>query len=141
MPQDTIRIDGTDFPLSAGRAFVFAGVHSEKDLSGVDMDITAYSDMEIHQIDEMLKKDTVLVEDPFTSRQYEATWGRKSYSYQEGRQERRYQFEVKELDEVVQFSSLEIEGHTFSVIRNTETLDKDEAVSYTHLTLPTKRIV
>ena len=35
-----------------------------------------------------------------------------------------YQFEVKELDEAPQFEQLNIEGHTFAVLRNSETLDK-----------------
>ena len=70
----------------------------------------------------MLKKNTVIVDDPFADRQYEATLARRSYSYQEGRPERRFHFKVKELDKAKQFKLLEIEGHRFHVLKNVEDL-------------------
>ena len=84
--------------------------------------------MNIQTIEELLKKDTVTVEDPFADRQYEATVARTSSGYQEGRPERWYHFEMKELDEPIPFELLEVEGHTFTVIRNTERLHKDDVI-------------
>ncbi len=123
MADKMIRIDEFSFPLSSGSPFVFGGVHSGKDLAGLNVDTTVYSDAESHQVDELLKKRTVTVEDPFAGRQYEATFGRKSYSYADSRPGKQYQFEVKELDKAIEFKVLEIEGQPFPVMRNTETLD------------------
>ena len=124
-PNNSIKIDDIQVRASAGRPIAFDGVHSGKTLSGIDMEITVNTDADIQAIEELLKKDTVTVEDPFADRQYEATVARKSSGYQEGRPERWYNFEVKEMDEVIPFESLEIEGHTFNVIRNTEQLHHD----------------
>ena len=128
MPKTSIRIDGIEVPDSAGRPFVFGGVHSGTELSGIDIEITIYTDADIRIIEELLKKDTVIVEDPFVDRQYEATLARKSSGYQEGRPERWYHFEMKELDEAIPFESLEVEGHTFTVIGNSETLHDDDVI-------------
>ena len=128
MSSNTIRIDEIEVPDSAGRPFVFNGVHSGTELSGIDVEITVYSDADIQSIEQLFKKDTVMVEDPFIGREYEAILARKSSSYQEGRPERWYHFEVKELDEAIPFESLEIEAHPFTVIRNTEKLHKDDVI-------------
>ena len=127
-PNNSIKIDDIQVGASAGRPFAFDGVHSGKTLSGIDMEITVDTDADIQTIEELLKKDTVTVEDPFADRQYEATVARKSSGYQEGRPERWYQFEMKELDEPIPFELLEVEGHTFTVIRNTEELHKDDVI-------------
>ena len=124
-PNNSIKIDDIQVRASAGRPFAFDGVHSGKTLSGIDMEITVNTDADIQTIEELLKKDSVTVEDPFADRQYEATVARKSSRYQEGRPEKWYNFEVKEMDEVIPFESLEIEGHMFNVIRNTEQLHDD----------------
>ena len=128
MPNNSIRIDEIEVPGSAGRPFVFDGVHSGTELSGIDMEIKIYTDADIQSIEELLKKDTVTVGDPFVDRQYEATLARSSSGYQEGRPERWYHFMVKELDEAIPFELLEIEGHTFTVIRNSETLHNDDVI-------------
>ena len=106
MTNKAIRIDETVFALSSGSPFEFTGVHSGRDLSGIDLNITAYTDIETRQIEELLKKDTVTVDDPFADRQYEAALVRRSSSYQEGRPERWFHFEVKELDKAKQFKLL-----------------------------------
>ena len=138
MPERTIRIDETAFTLSSGSPFKFTGVHSGSNLSGIDLNISAYSDVEAHQIEELLKKDTVEIEDPFADRQYEAILTRKSSGYQEGHPEKWYHLEVKELDEATPFESLEIEGHTFTVIKNSET---DDVVGLKHfIALVTGRV-
>ena len=127
MPGQTIRIDETEFPLSSGNPFEFASVHSGTDLSGVQMDITVYSDVDARHIEDLIKKDKVTVEDPFANRQYEATLTRKSFGYQEGNPEKWYRFEVKELDEAPEFTLLEIEGQPFHVLRNIQDLH-DEVI-------------
>lgn len=96
MPKKTIRIDKTEFPLSSGSPLRCEGVHPGRELSGIDMDVTAYSDVEAHEIEELLKRDTVEVDDPFTDRRYEAIPTRRSSGYQEGRPGRWYDFEIKE---------------------------------------------
>lgn len=103
MPDNTIAIDEIRVPSSAGRPLAFVGVHSGTELSGIDMEITVYTNAEFNNIEQLFQKETVMVEDPFVGRQYEATLVRKSYSYQEGRPERLYHFEVKELDEAIPF--------------------------------------
>ena len=126
MQEKAIGLGGTEFTLSSGSPFKFEGVHSGGELSGIDLNIIAYSEVEAHQVEELLKKDTVEVEDPFTDRKYEAILTRKSSSYQEGRREKWYHLEVRELDEAPLFTQLEIEGHSFNVLRNTESLYRDE---------------
>ena len=113
---------------TAGNSFVFEGVHSGGQLSGIKVAVTVYSNDDAHAIDELFEKDCVTVDDPFTNRQYEATLHGKSSMYQEGRPGMTYRFEVKELDEAPQFEQLEIEGHTFAVIRNAEKLHSKDSV-------------
>ena len=122
MTNQIAKIDESEFPLSSCRPFEFAGVHSGRKLPGIDIDITVYSDVDVHQIEKLIKKDTVRVQDPFTARQYEATLTKRSSSYQAGNPARRYHFEVKELDEAKQFTLLDIEGHRFHVSKNIEDL-------------------
>ncbi len=117
-----ISINGIEFPISWGTPFEYDGVHSGGALSGIILEGTIYYDDEISQIKELIKEDTVKVEDPFTGRTFEATIRRESESYQVGRPGRLYKIEVKELDMPERFDVLEIEGHRFSVINNSETL-------------------
>ena len=125
MPKTKIGIDETEFTLSSGSPFEFMGVHSGKSSSGIELNVTAYSDVEAQQIEKLLGKEVVLVQDPFSDREYEATLNRRSSGYQEGRPEKWYHFEVKELDEATRFGQLELEGNSFHVLKNTETMHKD----------------
>lgn len=120
MPGKTIRINDTEFTLPSGSPFEFPGIHSGGELSGIELNVTAYSDVEAHEIEEILKEKTVSVDDPFADRQYEAVLIRRSSGYQEGRPERWYHFELKEMDESPKFTILEIDGHRFHVLKNTE---------------------
>ena len=97
MPKTKIGIDETEFTLSSGSPFEFMGVHSGKSSSGIELNVTAYSDVEAQQIEKLLGKEVVLVQDPFSDREYEATLNRRSSGYQEGSPEKWYHFEVKEL--------------------------------------------
>ena len=125
MNDDAVVIDGFRFPIQPCTPFEYAGVHSGKDLSGIDLDLTVYLDNDISQLKELLQSDTVEVRDPFAGRTYDATIRRKSDSYTVGQPGRRYNFEVKELDEAKQFDTLEIEGNRFQVIRSVEELHDD----------------
>ena len=135
MSERAIRIDETKFTLPSGSPFEFTGVHAGRELSGIDLNITAYSDVEAQEIEGLLKKDTVEVEDPFADRQYKATLNRRSSGSQDGRPEKWYRLEVKELDEAPRFTELEIEGHCFHVLRNTEKQHKDVIGIYVLLRL------
>ena len=125
---NALKIDQMEISPTAGNSFVFEGVHSGGQLSGIKVAVTVYSNDDAHAIDELFEKDCVTVDDPFTNRQYEATLHGKSSMYQEGRPGMTYRFEVKELDEAPQFEQLEIEGHTFAVIRNAEKLHSKDSV-------------
>ena len=127
-PVKPLKIDDMEFSLDAGTPFAFEGVHSGGQLSGIGVRVTVYSDDDAQALDELFKKKTAIVDDAFTNRQYEATLHRKSSMYQEGRPGKTYRFEVKELDEAPQFEQLEIEGHTFAVIRNAERLHEDNVI-------------
>ena len=115
-----------EFSLNEGTPFAFEGVHSGGQLSGIEVTLTVYSDDDAQALDELFKKKTAMVDDAFANRRYEATLHMKSSTYQEGRPGKTYRFEVKELDEAPQFERLEIEGHTFQVIRNAESLHEDK---------------
>ena len=120
-----IKIDGLDIPFTRGDPSGYIGVHSGAELSAWNLEVTLYADDDITHMEQLLNKSTVTVEDGFAGRQYEATPTRKLTSYQQGRPGKFYQFEVKEVDPVRVFEALEIEGQSFSVIRNTETFDDD----------------
>ena len=125
MKESSLIIDGLCFSMESGTPFQYAGVHAGVDLSGIDIEVTAYSDEDISSIKELLQRDKVNVIDPFANRTYEATIRRKSDSYTVGQPGRRYNFEVKELDEAKRFNMLEIDGHHFPVVRNVEKLHGD----------------
>lgn len=120
-----ISINDVEFPIYWGKHFEYDGVHSGGVLSGIVLEGTLYNDVEISQIMELVKEDIVNVEDPFAGKKYEATIHKRTESYQVGRPGRLYKIEVKELDMPERFDVLEIEGHRFSVISNTETLRKE----------------
>ena len=117
-----IKVDNIEFVLADGQSFEFTGVHARRELSGIDLDVTVSTQIEIQQIEELLKKKTVVVIDPFVGRQYESVLTQSSYSYQEGLPDRRFRFKVKELDKAKRFDELEIEGHFFHVLNNAEDL-------------------
>lgn len=120
-----IKIEEVEFRDSAGAPFEYGGIHSGSLLAGMRMNVTAYTEDEISLVEELIEKSTVTVEDPFAGRSYQATLTRQSSSYTQGLPRRHYQFEVKEVDEAPTFEVLEIEGHSFSVLRNRESADDD----------------
>ena len=118
-----IKIEESHFRDPYGVPFEYEGIHSGSRLAGMSMNVTTYTEEEISLVEELIEKATVTVEDPFAGRSYQATLTCQSSSYTQGLPERRYQFEVKEVDEVPTFEVLEIEGHSFPVLRNTESDD------------------
>ena len=120
MPGNVIRIDEIEIPDSNGRPLAFEGIHSGAELSGIELEITVYAEEDIQNMQQLFNSNTVTVEDPFVGREYEARLHKRSSGYQEGDPERWYNFEVRELDKPIAFELLEIEGHTFTVLKNTE---------------------
>ena len=118
-----VEIGGIGFTLPSADPFTFPGVHSGTDLSGLTVELTARSTADVDRIEELLAERTATVVDPFVDRQYDARLTLRSTSHQDGRPEKWYCFEVRELDHVKTFSTLEIEGQPFTVIRNTESSD------------------
>ncbi len=127
-PVKVLKIDQMEFSLNAGTPFTFEGVHSGGQLSGIKVTVTVYSDDDAQALDELFKKKTAMVDDAFANKRYEATLHRKSTMYQDGRPGKTYRFELTELDEAPQFEQLEIEGHTFTVIRNAEELFENNVI-------------
>ena len=135
MSDETIKIGDLQFTLHSGKPFEYDGVHARRELAGIDLDIHVYSDTEVRRMENLFKQDIVEIEDPFAGRQYEGTLHSKSYRYQEGSPRTQYHFEVRELDEAAKFDFLEIEGHRFHVIKNTESLYDDDIGIHTLLRL------
>ena len=122
MADGKLTIDGIEFHISKGNPFQFEGIHSGRSLFGLNLRFAVYSEDELCQIDALLDKKAVQVEDPFADSAYKAVLKLKSSMHQEGVPGKRYHLEIKELDEAITFNLLEIEGQSFPVIRNTESL-------------------
>ena len=120
-----IKLDDVKFQDSAGAPFEYEGIHSGSRLAGMSMNVTVFTEDDISLVDGLIANSTVTVEDPFVGRSYQATLTRQSSSHTQGRPERRYHLEVKEVDEAPAFEVLEIEGHSFPVLRNRESDDGD----------------
>ncbi|GAH58089.1 unnamed protein product, partial [marine sediment metagenome] len=97
-------------------------------LSGIDLDFSVYGQENIKKIEKLLKFDTVQVDDSFVNRTYKASLRLISWSYQEGRQERYYKAEIRELDTWPKFNILEIDGHKFSVLKYKESEQEDDVI-------------
>lgn len=126
MTDEKIKIDKYELNSSLGKPFEFSGVHARRNLAGIEVVVIARYEDEIQLIEELIKKKTIMVYDPFVKRDYEAIFGKRTSSHQEGRPEKRFHFEIKELDLAQQFKHLEIEGHRFHVLRNAEKLLDEE---------------
>ena len=124
-----VEIDGIHIEVSA-RGFTYTGIHSGDELRGMELKFVSRSESEDSQIETLLnKRDTVTVSDPFVGRQYEATIGREwSSIHQRGQSAKYYQFEVREMDRAKTFTSLQIEGETFTVLKNSERTDADDNI-------------
>jgi hypothetical protein len=120
MPKNFITINDVKLNTSDGRPITFQGKHSGTTLAGIDLDFSVYGQENVEKMEKLLKLDTVQVDEPFVNRTYKASVRLISSSYQEGRQERHYKAEIRELDMWPKFSILEIDGHKFSVLKYKE---------------------
>ena len=125
-----IEINGTDMRFSGFGEFTYLGLHSGKELCGIDLEYMSFSEEENEQIEAILKsRGTVTVSDPFAQRKYEATVDRKwSSGYRDGHPAKTYRFVVRELDQAKKFAQLQIEGETFTVLSNYEDGDDEDAI-------------
>lgn len=128
MPKNFITINDIKLKTSVGRPITFQGKHSGTTLAGIDLDFPVYDQENIEEMEKLLKLDTVQVDDPFVNRTYKASVRIISSSYQEGRQERQYEAEIRELDTWPKFSILEIDRHKFSVLKYKETEHEDDVI-------------
>ena len=128
MPKNFITINDVKLNTSAGRPMTFQGKHSGTTLSGIDLDFSVYGQENIKKMEKLLKFDTVQVDDSLVSRTYKASLRLISWSYQEGRQERHYKAEIRELDTWPKFNILEIDGHKLSVLKYKESEQEDDVI-------------
>jgi len=97
--------------------FTFTGPFSGKSLAGMHLKFSVASPGAVEAIDAVVKRATARVEDPFAGRQYEAKLRMTTMSYTEGRPEKRYDVEVKEVDRAPECTQLEIDGQVVPVLK------------------------
>lgn len=122
MKESCISVDGINFPTEWGVPFSFDGVFSRQKLLGIELSFTVYGSHKQEQVENLLKKDKVIVEDPFGGQTYEASTWMKSSSFQVGKQEKSYVIELKQIETLPSFDMIEIEGITFRVLRYEESI-------------------
>ena len=132
-----VEINHSKMQFSQCNSFSYVGMISDEKLRGMEMVFVSYSSSEDKQIEALLRKQgTITVTDPFAGGEYEAkvdrTW---SSSHREGHTMKNYQFTIREVDKVKRYSSLQIEGEIFSVIKNIDETRNDGVVNHTLLRL------
>ncbi len=123
-----IIVDGIKFSISSGVPFSFDGVFSQQKRSGFELSFTTYGSQQGEEVDNLLKKEKVTVEDPFAGRTYDASTWMKSNSFQVGKEEKRYVIEVKEIDVLPPFDRVEIDEMTFQVLKYDESITSDDKI-------------
>jgi len=126
MDKKHICIDGMAFPITSGTSFSFNGVFSGKELAGIELSFTVYGSQQENIIENILKKEKVTVNDPFTDRTYEATVRMRSNSFQVGKEEKSYVIVLNEIDLLPPVDSVEIDGIKFQVLRYEESISSGE---------------
>ena len=121
MERDCINVDGIKFSVDSGTPFSFDGVFSPQKLSGIELSFKVYGSQE-KEIENLLKKEKVTVEDPFVGQTYEASTSLKSSSFQVGKEGKSYVIELKQIDVIPPFDTVEIEGTPFKVLQYEESL-------------------
>ena len=125
MGDNVIVVGGVRLPRGTGTPVTFQGVHSGKLLAGIDVQVTAVGQGDRALVEGLFTPDPVAVDDPFAVRSYHARVRQVSNSYTEGRPERHYVFEVREEDTMPEVTTLEIEGHAFTVTQYHEEEARD----------------
>ena len=116
MEQKFIGINDFEMNAAAGSAFSINGVFSGKKLAGIKLDFRVYGSDQEDKIEELLKKESVTVKDPFIQRTYESSISMLSSSFQEGKNEKSYVIELREIDSLPKFDFIEINDNRFNII-------------------------
>ena len=128
-----------EFHAGHGSPFEFDAIHAGGQLSGILLQVTAYTDSDHAMIDDMRAQadedGEVEVNDPFAAREYMATLKLKMSSSSSDRLGETFEFEIKEADVPPSFPAIEIEGQKFAVRANTEQLIDDAIGIYALLQL------
>lgn len=135
MEQKFIGINDFEMNAVAGLAFSFDGVFSGKKLAGIKLDFRVYGADQEDKIEELLQKERVTVKDPFIQRTYESSIRMLSSSFQEGKDEKSYVIELREIDSLPKFDFIEINDNRFNIISYKEELLSDAIGRYALLRL------
>lgn len=114
-----IRVNNFPFHSFFGSPVRFQGNLSGKTLAGIDIEFHIEGSGYNSEVDALLNQEIVTVEDPFVNRSYRASIRQISHSNFNGRAAN-YRFELRELDMILEFKVLEIEGHQYPVARFVE---------------------
>jgi len=128
MQTGTFKIDGIEFSQRTAERASFLGRFSSKELAGVNFRVHARSPQEGEIIDALFDRDTVIVEDPFVGRTYEATIHLSTSSYTAGEPAKYYTGEVREFDHPPAFNEIEINGYIYPVLAKREHLQDEENI-------------
>lgn len=126
MEESYINVEGIKFPVNSGVPFSFDGVFSSQNLSGIKLSFTVFGSRKEEEVENLLKKEKVTVEDPFVGQTYEASTWMWSTSFQAGEEGKSYVIELKQIDVIPPFDMVEIEGTTFQVLQYEESITSDK---------------
>ena len=126
MEERCISVDGIKFSMKSGAPFSFDGVFSNQRLSGIELSFTVYGSRKEEEVENILKKKKVTVEDPFVGQTYEASTCMRSNSFQVGKEGKSYVIELKQTDVLPSFDIVEIEGISFPVLQYEESIISDK---------------
>ena len=130
MTDNTVKIDEIELPFLRAN-LLNSRVFIQENLSGIDLNITVYTDIETRQIEECSRRTQLQSMTPSPTGNTRLLWLGGLPVTKEGRPERGFHFEVKEVDQAKQFELLESEGHRFHVLKNVEDLH-DEKIACTY---------
>lgn len=122
-----IVVEDYEFRISSGTPVQFQGKHSRRILNGIDLSFMTSAPEGEKKLESLFSR-TVTVNDPFCERVYQATFRQQSQSYTEGRPERHYVVNIRELDEPPTFGEIEIDGKRYTVLKYKETEHENDSI-------------
>ena len=128
MSDQSIRVNGVPFSLPLGHPVSFISKRSGKTLAGIDIDFRAEGSGSSEMLENLFSQETVSVDDPFVNRSYQGFIQNATHTYRNGNSARHY-CEIRELDVIPEFKTLEIEGHPFPVSKYTENDIREDRVT------------
>jgi hypothetical protein len=117
MSEYQINIAGITFLPPYATPVSFKGAKSGKTLAGIDLRFVI-SRPNINAIEELFKRDSVQVNDPFAGRTYDATFRMTMSSTSDPDRYFEYEAQVREIDVLPVISTIDIDEHTYSVIKH-----------------------